>query len=219
MAGTYPNSDFAMTSIGYGVCVGSWDRHAQYVAPHTNGNPVLGISGQTSIAQTYNTILDFYASAKSDIVVILQHDDLEVTDPDAESKILDRFAAEADAALIGVAGGSARSGLAWWNMDPVGHQRTDSMMIDFGPRTGEVDLLEGSLLAFSPWAVRNLRFEPRPGFHSYDEIAMTAKSLGQRAVVVDIDTHHHTRVDFDSPASHDEWLEGDRWFRQKWSIG
>ena len=196
-----------MPSVAYGCCVGSWDRFNRYVVPPAGGAPVLGLSGQTSIADAYNTILDAYSGQRFDMV-ILQHDDLEILDPDHVAK----FAA-AGAALVGVAGGWARSGLAWWNCRPVGHQQTDAMMIDFGARIGTVDLLEGSLLVFSSWAIENLRFESRPGFHGYDEIAM-----GTLAEVVDVDTHHYTALGFDNEASQEDWLAADRWFRQKWSI-
>lgn len=204
-------------SLAYGVCVGSWDRFNQYVVPHTEGRELVGISGQTSIAVAYNRILtglshDSYAG------LILQHDDLEITDPRAEDIILAMLAVP-DVALVGVAGGDARSGLAWWNIDPVGHQLTDSMMIDFGCRAGDVTLLEGSLLAFSPWAMDNLRFDENiPGFHGYDEIAMQAIKEEKRVVVVDVDTHHHSTLGFDSLDSHAEWHRADEYFRRKWGL-
>lgn len=212
-----------MSDLAYGVCVGSWDRFNRYVVPKTEGREVIGISGQTSIAVAYNRILG--ALGEDGIPygpfhgLILQHDDLEILDPGkAECAILTALA-EPDIALVGVAGGDARSGLAWWNIDPVGHQLTDSMNIDFGRRTGDVTLLEGSLLAFSPWAMENLQFdENMPGFHGYDEIAMQAVKRGKRVVVVDIDTHHHSTLGFDSLDSHAEWHRADEYFRKKWGL-
>lgn len=212
-----------MSDLAYGVCVGSWDRFNRYVVPRTQGREVIGISGQTSIAVAYNRILE--ALCEDGLVwgtfkgLILQHDDLEILDPDkAEAEIVRAFQRQ-NVGLVGVAGGDARSGLAWWNIDPVGHQLTDSMMIDFGKRTGDVTLLEGSLLAFSPWAIENLRFDERiPGFHGYDEIAMQAIRKDKRVVVVDVDTHHHTMVGFDSLDSHAEWHRADEYFRKKWGL-
>jgi hypothetical protein len=151
--------------------------------------------------------------------LVLVHDDLEILDQaKAEAAILEAFS-DPDVALVGVAGGDARSGLAWWNIDPVGHQLTDSMNIDFGRRTGDVTLLEGSLLAFSPWAMLNLVFDENfPGFHGYDEIAMQAIDKGKRVVVVDVDTHHHSTLGFDSLDSHAEWHRADERFRKKWGL-
>jgi len=213
-----------MSDLVYGCCVGSWDRFNQYVVPRTQGREVIGISGQTSIAAAYNKILAAYGEFTElwdgpIRGVILLHDDLEILDQTkAEAAILEAFL-DPEVALVGVAGGDARSGLAWWNIDPVGHQLTDSMNIDFGKHAGDVTLLEGSLLAFSSWAVENLAFdEDYPGFHGYDEIAMQAISKGKRVVVVDVDTHHHSTLGFDSLDSHAEWHRADERFRKKWGL-
>lgn len=205
-------------AVSYGCCVGSWDKFQANVAPRTQDREVATLSGQTSIAVAYNRILAAYTLPvwKFPGVLVLQHDDLEITDPDAEDKILAGFE-DPTVALVGVAGGSARGGLAWWNHDPIGHQLTDSMNIDFGTRTGYVDSLEGSLLAFSPWAIQWLRFDVQyPGFHGYDEISMQVKQKGKRCLVVDVDTYHHTQVGFKSRDSEDEWLQADKRFREKW---
>jgi hypothetical protein len=204
--------------VAYGVCVGSWDRFQTNVAPHTLDHEVVALYGQVSIAVAYNKILAAYTSPMRPLpeALILQHDDLEITDPEAEEKVLKAFQ-DPTVALVGVAGGSAAGGLAWWNMDPVGHQQTDSMYIDFGTRTGYVDSLEGSILVFSPWAIQYLRFDlAYPGFHGYDEISMQVKARGRRSLVIDLDTYHHTKVGFDSVASQDEWLRADKRFREKW---
>ncbi len=212
-----------MSDLVYGCCVGSWDRFNQYVVPRTQGREVIGISGQTSIAVAYNKILEAfqgYMEPNSDARgLVLLHDDLEILDQTkAEAAILEAFQ-DPKVALVGVAGGDARSGLAWWNIDPVGHQLTDSMNIDFGKHVGDVILLEGSLLAFSPWAVETLAFdEDYRGFHGYDEIAMQAIKAGKRVVVVDVDTHHHSTLGFDSLDSHAEWHRADERFRKKWGL-
>lgn len=201
--------------VRYGCCVGSWAKFYRNVASKIGDRQMMALSGQTSIAAAYNAILNVYSIRQSDAVILL-HDDLEITDPDAEATFL-RALKDPDVALVGVAGGSARGGLAWWNHDPVGHQLTDSMNIDFGPREGEVDLLEGSILVLSQWAVQHLRFDARlSGFHGYDEIAMQARSFEKKVVVVDVDTHHHTNVGFKSRDSESEWHAADRFFREKW---
>ncbi len=172
----------------------------------------MALSGQTNIARAYNVILD--ATRDVDALILL-HDDLEIVDSDAEQKFVD--ALSDGAALVGVAGGSGSQGLAWWNVDPVGHQLTDVMNIDFGRRNGDVDILEGSILVFSKWAINNVRFDvDYPGFHGYDEVAATVRSLGKRVVVVDVDTHHHTRMGFKSDESYGEWQSADRRYREKW---
>lgn len=194
--------------INHGVCVGSWDRFATYVVPRAVG-PIIALSEQTSITAAYNSIL----VTAPEGVLILQHDDLEITDPSMADKL--NAAIEPDVAIVGVAGARGVTSLAWWNFDTVGHQYTDGRLIDFGPRKGDVDALEGSFLAFTPWAVKYLRFDPMPGFHGYDvSICQKARRKGMRVVVADIDTHHHTKVGvFKTAESQSQWYLADKQFQ------
>jgi hypothetical protein len=207
--------------ITYGVCVSSWGKLSAHFRP--NFEPVAStlhaLHGEAAIAPAYNRILDACSFDDTD-VLILQHDDLEILDPDGVAKLIAPFE-DPSVTLVGVAGGDGTHGLAWWNHNPIGHQRTDLMNINFGKRTGDVDLLEGSLLVFSRWAIRNLRFDGSfPGFHGYDEIAMQVKGYfpGRRNVVVDVDTHHHNSMGFKSPESHAEWFAADELYRKKWNL-
>lgn len=209
-----------MPSVAYGCCVGSWEKFGANVVPRAvAGAPVLGLSGQTSIADAYNVILGAYAYVGLDML-ILQHDDLEIIDADAIAKLAKTFAEDPDIALIGVAGGSVRGGLGWWAQDPIGRVQAETTLVDFGARSGEVEMLDGCLLVFSPWALRYLRFTSRPGFHGYDaDIATTARRRhNKRVMVLDVEVHHHTALGFDDEASQTDWLATDAWFRRKWGI-
>jgi hypothetical protein len=94
---------------------------------------------------------------------------------------------------------------------------TDSGLLDFGPRAGDVAFIEGSVMVFSPWAVENLRFDPRyPGFLGYDDVCLTAREWGKRVTVVDVDTHHHSTVGFKSEAIRQSWDVAERIFQAKW---
>lgn len=207
-------------TIGYGVCTGSWDRLQANVIPRIGQSPLCALSGQTSIAVAYNSILDVYEGHNLDAVVLL-HDDLEITDPAREAKILEVMS-RPTASVVGVAGAWGVTGLAWWNANPVGHQVAGNTVLDFGLREGYVNALEGSFLAFSPWAVKNLRLdESYPGFHGYDcDIGMQATAAGRMPMVIDLDTHHHGtgRLGFRSQESHEEWLRADVIFREKWGL-
>ena len=209
-----------MPSVAYGCCVGSWDKFGANVLPRAlAGASVLGLSGQTSIADAYNSILGAYAYADLDMA-ILQHDDLEIVDPDAAAKFAKAFAEDDQIALVGVAGGSVRGGLGWWAQDPIGRVQADTTMVDFGVHSGEVEMLDGCLLVFSPWALRYLRFTSRSGFHGYDaDIATKARRQhGKRVMVVDVEVHHHTALGFDNEASQADWLAADQDFRKRWGI-
>jgi hypothetical protein len=201
--------------IGYGTCVGSWEKLRRNVIPRTSGRPLLGLSGQTQLTVAYNTILDSYQGRDLDAVILL-HDDLEIVDPDAEAKFLDALA-DPDVAMVGVCGGKGCKSLAWWESETVGRQMTDSGMLDFGPRTGDVAFIEGSIMVFSPWAIENLRFDTRyPGFLGYDDVCLTALEDGKRVVVADVDTHHHSTIGFKSPEIAEAWDVAEGIFQAKW---
>jgi hypothetical protein len=230
--------------IAYGCCVGWWHEFRKYVVPWLGPaaiyddvpqpqRPCMTLSGQDSIARAYNTIMDWALDIEGLDALVLLHSDLEIIDDDAEAWILEALA-EPDVAIVGVAGGGGQRGTCWWECDPIGHQQIDTMLIDFasdsdrvcsGPaertrpraRAGDVDVLEGSLLAFNPAALRVLTFdEAMPGFHGYDEICLQARARGLRNVVVDLDTHHHTRGGFKGAQSSADWQAANARSIQKW---
>lgn len=205
-------------NIGYGSCVGSWEKLSRNVVPRVVGRPLVALYGQSSISIGYNTILDAYRGKGLDAVILL-HDDLEVTDPDAEAKFLDALT-DPDVALVGVCGGKGDQTLHWWESEKVGHQMTDTCLLDFGQRTGDVAFIEGSVMVFSPWAVDNLRFDERyPGFSAgYDDICLHARAAGKRVTVVDVDTHHHSTVGWKSPQAQVAFAAAEGQFRAKWGI-
>ena len=203
-------------TVGYGACVGSWDKLCRNVIPWTGDKrrPLFALSGQTQLTLAYNTILDAYRGRGMDALILL-HDDLEIVDPDAEAKFLAALAD--DVALVGVCGGKGDTTLAWWESEKVGHQMTDSGMLDFGPRSGDVAFIEGSIMVFSPWAVEHLRFdEVYPDFLGYDDVCLTARDMGKRVTVVDVATHHHSTVGFKSPAIKEQWNVAEEIFQAKW---
>lgn len=205
--------------IAVGCCVGSWEKFNRWVVPWAAEHRLIAKAGYPGIVQAYNEILDVAAGWPDLDALILMHDDLEVTDPDALTKLCAPFA-DPDVALVGVAGGGAGS-LYWWTHAPViGHQRTDIRLIDFGQREGDVTLLEGSLLVFAPWAVRTFRFDPRfTWFHGYDEIGMQVNAAGKRCRVVDVDTWHHNQEGYTSEASAAACRTADALYREKWGFG
>jgi Glycosyltransferase like family len=182
--------------IVYGCCTDSW-RDLVELGSASSDRPMMAVSGHTSICVAYNKILDYYRGWSDLEALVLVHDDLEITDTFFEDKL--RAALAEDVAIVGVCGGPVDSSLAWWDAEGcIGHQATDSGLIDFGPREGDVAIVDGSIMALSPWVVANLRFGDYPGFHGYPAICRDARAAGRRVVVADIDTHHHTRVGWKS---------------------
>jgi len=203
--------------ILYGCCVGSWDKFNRYVAPYTAGRRLIVKFGYSGIVRPYNELLDTARGYDDLEALILLHDDLEFIDPEAEKKLVAPLV-DPNVALVGVAGGGGES-IYWWNHEPVGHQRTDVRLIDFGPREGDVTLIEGSVMVLSPWLVRNLRFDPRfTWFHGYDEIGMQVKAAGRRAVVVDVDTWHHNQEGYADEHSAEQCRVAAELYREKWML-
>lgn len=204
-------------NVAFGCCTNSLDRVSRWVVSRVGDAKLVIMWNQVSITRAYNMIIDAGRREAWDMLVLL-HDDLELTDPRAVEKLYDAVT-EPDVALVGVAGGGDGQALAWWSDDPVGHQLIDTQMLDFGSHVGDVTLLEGSLLVFSRWAIDHLRFDERfTGFHGYDEISRQARALGKRVVVADVDTHHHTVLGFDSPESEQAWVTAGELYRAKWSL-
>lgn len=203
-----------VNKIGYGCCVGSWEKFHKYVEPVIPAErPILTASNQLSISVAYNAILDGFKVYDLD-AVILVHDDLEMIDENTEEKVLSRFAANEEIAIIGVAGGGPS--MAWWNIDPRGHQQTDSGPVVFGPHSGFVDIVEGSFMAFSPWAIQELRFDERYEFLGYDDVCLEAKRVGKQVYVAPIDTHHHSTVGYKSESVKVMWERSEVIFNSKW---
>lgn len=208
-----------MVAITHGVCVSSWEKFQTNVVPTLNGNPVVALGNQTGIARAYNQILDAVKQNMPDILV-LQHDDLEVTDPAWVSK-LEAVFAEDNVGMVGIAGARDVTGLAWWFYSTVGHQMTDGIgNLDFGERSGDVEALEGSFLAVGPWFIENVRFDERyPHFHGYDSIATDVLRIHKRRVIVaDIDTWHHTPGGFRSPSSEADWNRSSDIYDERWGF-
>lgn len=203
--------------IYYGCCVGNWEKFNSYVAPRTLDRSVITKFGYSGIVKAYNEILDTVAEIHDLKALILLHDDLELIDPNAEAKLLAPLD-DPDVAMIGVAGGGGDT-IYWWNHSPVGHQRTDVRLIDFGPREGDVTLIEGSVMVLSPWLVRSLRFDPRfEHWHGYDEIGMQVRAAGKRTTVVNVDTHHHNPEGYPSEESAAQCRLANELYQAKWGL-
>jgi hypothetical protein len=203
--------------IVYGCCVGSWEKFYRWVQPRVPyGRQLIALDEQRSISEAYNTVLDEARYERTETpAVILVHDDLEMVDPDTEEKVL-KALAEDDVAIVGVCGGGPS--MSWWDHDPIGHQTTDSLHLEFGDRReGDVHVVEGSFFAFSPWAVEHLRFDQAYEFLGYDDVCLLAKRVyNKRVVVADIDTHHHSTVGFKSPEVQTMWYESEKIWASKW---
>jgi hypothetical protein len=225
--------------IAWGMAVGSEEKLARYAAPglarvREEGDPLLEVRGATYIFEAYNELLDRAAATAGLEALVLLHEDLEICDGMLPDKL--RVAFEDPAvAVAGVVGALGVSGIDWWfcehSIGRVEWQAIDPVrafgtpyVTEGGPigngGAGIVDAVDGLLLALSPWAVRNLRFDESlgPGFHGYDvDICFQARSAGRKVACLASKCKHHNDNVF---PYRDAWMQVHERFRRKWeSVG
>jgi hypothetical protein len=83
-------------------------------------------------------------------------------------------------------------------------------------RLGEVDTLDGFVLALSPWAVHNIRFDESLGqIHGYDfDFCLQVREAGRKVVTADFKVvHHHSLELVKDP---DVWIAAHKLIAEKW---
>lgn len=187
--------------IAFGTAVTDDDRYAaealrgiRRVAPDA---PVLVRRGM-SLQRAYNEMLDEAAALPGIAGLVLLHQDLELHDPGFCATVAGALA-EPDVALVGLQGRRGAVGLREPGSAVIGDVRWGGPFDERPPAAHhavEVELADGMLLAFSPWAIRELRLDLRfePYFHLYDrDLCFQARSRGKRVLIVATDATHHFR--------------------------
>jgi hypothetical protein len=210
-----------VSPLVYGICVGPRPVYREVTEPAIRriapDAHIIALTGRRSIFAGYNEILD-RARSLNPAGVVLMHDDLELRDPDTESKLRDALS-QPDVAIVGLIGGKGVRDMAWWRADEfVGRAHDTFALREMDTPEGDVDIADGILLAMSPWAVEHLRFDERRyrGFHGYDaDICRQALAAGKRVVVANIDTFHYATT-IVGQESH-EWHRSLYAWRLKWA--
>jgi GT2 family glycosyltransferase len=210
--------------LAFGTGVTDEDRYAaeaavgiRRVAPP--GSLVLTRRG-ASVQATYNELLDEAASTDGVEGLVLVHQDVELHDPSFCAAVR-RALALPDVAIVGVDGRRGAAGLAEPRSAQVGTMLyggafDEPPVPDDAPV--DVEFVDGALMAFSPWAIRALRFDRRfePYFHLYDrDICFQARAQGRRVVVVTTHVTHHFRRD--ALASREDFVEALSALHRKWA--
>jgi hypothetical protein len=207
----------------YGFCIGTESKYTSFASPgleaYADASPVLERRQQSSIFAAYNSVLDEALAMGSDVEgLILMHEDVELKQS-VHSKLRHEFKDE-DVAIVGAIGGSGVRSVRWSRAERTFGRAPDTFHgeNDYGRGDHDVDIVDGLLLAMSPWAMRNLRFDEShySGFHAYDaDISMQARAAGKRVRVIDVDLMHHTKGGFGDVKVH---RTVDDTFRRKWGI-
>ena len=184
-----------------------------------------------SVARTYNVILDRAAGHPDLEALVLLHQDAEIVDPGLCGK-LRAVLADHEVAVAGCVGAVGAPTIAWWegSVDwdafarcyrELGHGDVPSLSwngadLPMSTPLGEVDTLDGFVLALSPWAVRKLRFdESLDPVHGYDfDYCLQARAAGKKVVTADLRViHHHSLVLVPEPEA---WMEAHMRVAEKW---
>lgn len=184
-----------------------------------------------SIFASYNALLDQAASREDLEALVLVHQDTQIVDDDFCHRVRDAMR-DPDVGLVGCVGAVGVRSIAWWEGSVSyasfihrydehggGDLPAFSWAWDEAPpyaRTGEVDTLDGFLLAFSPWVVRNVRFDESLGqFHGYDfDYCLQVREAGRKVITADFRAvHTHSLQPFDDP---EPWIAAHIKVAEKW---
>src|SRR5919199_760693 len=208
--------------IAFAACVGSEEKFRGYAQPGLRracepDSLIAEVTTDGSIFSAYNEVLDAFSDRDDLEALVLLHEDVEIVDSDFCGKVRRRLA-EPDVAVVGVIGARAVASLAWWEGDGRGRCLETRGLVDFGGGVHDVDSVDGLLMALSPWAVRNLRFDDDrfTGFHGYDaDFCFQARAAGKRVVVDELAVMHHTKGGY---GDMEAYAACDRAFRDKWGL-
>jgi hypothetical protein len=193
---------------------------------------VLVFASVGSIFRNYNLICDQVRDRDDLEALVLIHQDAEIVDPDFAAKVRAALA-DPDVGLVGCAGAVDVRSIAWWEGSitwaSFTHRYSElgggeipafSWLTETLPpfaRTGEVDSIDGFVMALSPWAVRNLRFDESLGQqHGYDfDYCMQVRTNGKKVVTADLQVIHHHSLRLIQDV--ESWIQAHMTVAEKWA--
>jgi hypothetical protein len=192
---------------------------------------VLANAAAGSIFRSYNLIMDMVADRDDLEALVLLHQDAEITNPDF-CRLVRRALADPEVGVVGCVGAIGVRSIAWWEGSVTwasfthrygelgggelpGFAWNGSAMPAYA-RTGEVDTVDGFVLALSPWTVRNIRFDESLGpLHGYDfDFCLQVRAAGRKVVTEDFKVVHHHSLELISDP--ETWIEAHMRVAEKW---
>jgi hypothetical protein len=192
---------------------------------------VIAYESTGSLFRNYNLLLDKAAAHGDFEALVIVHQDAEIVDPDFCEKVR-RGLSDPDVAVVGCAGAVGVRSIAWWEgavtwasfthrYSELGGGEFEAMswkteQTPSYAHTGEVDTIDGFVMALSPWAVQELRFDETLGkFHGYDfDFCMQARAAGKKVVTEDFKVVHNHSLELISDV--DTWVEAHMRLAEKW---
>jgi len=223
--------------VAIGSAITDPEKYEKFVVPGIElcrepDTEVMSFASSGTLFRSYNLILDEAAKRDDLEFLVLIHQDAQITDPDFIQKIRDEFK-DPDVGLVGCAGAVGVRSIAWWEgavtwasfthkYDELGGGEIPALtwLATETPsyaKLGEVDMIDGFVIGFSPWAIKNLRFDEITGgaLHGYDfDICHQCREAGKKVVTADLKVIHHHSIELISDL--DTWVNAHIAFSKKW---
>jgi len=210
----------------YSRCAEVGIRRAAEPDSEVRAMPAVG-----SIFRSYNALLEEFSGRENVEALVLVHQDAEIVEP-GFCEIIRSALADPKVGLVGCVGAIGVRSIAWWEASVTcasfinryeehggGDLPSFSWAWNEAPayaRVGEVETLDGFVLALSPWVVRNLRFDERLGeFHGYDlDFCLQAREAGLKVVTADFRAIHYRQLEM--VPDPEQWIEAHVRLADKW---
>jgi Glycosyltransferase like family len=193
---------------------------------------VIPNSAAGSIFRSYNLIMDSVRDRDDLEALVLVHQDAEIVDRDFCAKVRETLS-DPEVGVAGCVGALDVRSIAWWEGSvtwasfihryrelgggDIPSVSWDNSNLPPYARTGEVDSLDGFVLAISPWAVRNIRFDEGLGqqMHGYDfDFCLQVREAGRKVVTADFKVIHHHSLDLVTDP--EVWVQAHKSVAEKW---
>jgi glycosyl transferase family 2 len=187
--------------------------------------------GDASIFRNYNLLMEEAGKLDDLETLVLLHQDAQIVDPEFCQKIRGVLR-DPDVGLVGCAGAIGVRNIAWWDgsvtLASFSHQYEEygggeilgsTFNIEEAPpeaRTGEVDTIDGFMMALSPWVVENIRFDENLGrFHGYDfDLCQQVRTAGKKVMTEHIRVIHHHSLELIGDV--EGWVAAHMRVAEKW---
>jgi Glycosyltransferase like family len=187
--------------------------------------------GEASIFRNYNLLLEEASKLEDLETLVLVHQDAEIVDPGFCEKVRGVLR-DPVVGIVGCAGAIGVRNIAWWDgsvtMASFAHRYEEygggeilgsTFNIEEAPpeaRTGAVDVIDGFMMALSPWVIENIRFDESLGqFHGYDfDLCQQVRAAGKSVVTEHIRVIHHHSLELIGDV--DGWIAAHMRVAEKW---
>ncbi len=221
--------------IAFGTAITKPDEFERFARPGIElarepDSELITVTEPGTIFENYNRILERAAGLDGLEALVLVHQDAEIVGPDFCRTLRGALAAP-DVGVVGCVGALGVRSIAWWEgsvtwasfIHRFGEPGEEFPSLSWDPddlppyaRTGEVDTVDGFVLALSPWVVEHVRFDESLGvLHGYDfDFCLQVREAGRKVVTADLRVvHNHSLELANDPEG---WVDAHMRVAEKW---